>query len=325
MKQVLVREFEVEDMLKVRRFRQGQDEEIWVQVLNAENKENEEYRQMTAEEMRILEEEPDFTPKGRFIAELDGQPVGIIHAYVDEKRKEKKGFLRSFGVTPEFRGRGIEERLVNIALAELKKRGMKIAQAWAQEKRKDRVDLWKKTNFKLVRKFSLMKRNIDFLSENIGNQEVAIERVNINLDENLKLLNRLDNECFKEHFNYRPSTIEQTKFFIRKDPWFRDQEWFFATLNNEHVGYTGLGIDEKYNVEKNTKCGWILDIGVLKPFRMRDIGTKLMVHGMQVLKDKGMNTAMLGVDDWNVTKAIHLYEKVGFQITKKDFTYEKEI
>ncbi len=320
-----MREFVVEDMLKIRRFLQGKDEEIWVQVLNAENKENEGYRQMTGEEMRILEEEPEFTPKGRFIAELDGKQIGIIHAYVDEKRKEKKGFLRSFGVIPEFRGKGFEEKLVDIALAELKKRGMKVAQAWAAEKRKDRVNLWKKYDFKLVRKFSLMKRNIDLPSENIGNQEVTITPAKTSLDEDLELLNHLDNECFKEHFNYRPSTIEQTKFFIRKDPWFKDQEWFFATLNNEHVGYIGLGIDEKYNLEKNTKCGWILDIGVLKPYRRREIGTKLMVHGMQVLKDKGMNIAMLGVDDWNVTKAIHVYEKVGFQVTKKDLTYEKEI
>lgn len=320
-----MREFGVEDMLKIRRFLQGKDEEIWVQVLNAENKENEGYRQITGEEMRILEEEPEFTPKGRFIAELDGKPIGIIHAYVDEKRKEKKGFLRSFGVIPEFRGKGFEEKLVDIALAELKKRGMKVAQAWAAEKRKDRVNLWKKYDFKLVRKFSLMNRNIDLPSENIGNQEVTITPAKTSLDEDLELLNHLDNECFKEHFNYRPSTIEQTKFFIRKDPWFKDQAWFFATLNNEHVGYIGLGIDEKYNLEKNTKCGWILDIGVLKPYRRREIGTKLMVHGMQVLKDEGMNIAMLGVDDWNVTKAIYVYEKVGFQVIKKDLTYEKEI
>jgi ribosomal protein S18 acetylase RimI-like enzyme len=39
----------------------------------------------------------------------------------------------------------------------------------------------------------------------------------------------------------------------------------------------------------------------------------------------GMTTAMLGVDDWNVTKAIHLYEKVGFKIARKEIAYEKEL
>jgi mycothiol synthase len=312
-------------MLKVRKFRQEKDEEAWVRVRNAENREDKESRQMTVEEMRVLEKAPNFTAKGMFIAELDGQPVGIIHAYVDEKRKEKKGFLRNFGVIPEFRGIGIEEKLVKTALIKLQKREMYTVQAWTHESRKDRIDLWEKNGFKLVRKFSLMKRIIDDLLEDIGNQEVTITNVNTDLDEDLKQLNYLDNECFKEHFNYRPSTIEQTKFFTQKDPWFKDQAWFFTTLNNQHVGYVGVGIDKKYNVEKNSKCGWILDIGVLKPFRRRKIGTRLMMQSIQALKNKGMNAVLLGVDDWNVTKAMHLYEKVGFQVVKKDLTYEREI
>ena len=69
----------------------------------------------------------------------------------------------------------------------------------------------------------------------------------------------------------------------------------------------------------------ILDIGVLKPYRRRRIGTRLMLQGMETLKAKAMTTAILGVDDWNVTKAMRLYEKVGFNVTKKDFTYEKNV
>ena len=312
-------------MLEIKRFLQGKDEESWVKVHNAANREYEEYRQMTVDEMRILEEAPDFSAEGRFIAELDGQPVGTVHAYVDKKRKEKKGFIRAFGVTPEFRGRGIEEKLAKIALEELRKRGMKTAQGWAHEIRKDRVSLWEGMGFKLVRKFSLMKRNIKANQTDFGNKEVTIVPAQKDLDEDLKILNQLDNECFKEHFNHRPSTIEQTKFFLQKDPWFRDQEWFFAVLNNKHVGYIGVGVDEKYNNERDVSCGWILDIGVLKALRRRGIGTRLIVHGIEVLKGKGMNTALLGVDDWNVTEAMKLYEKIGFQVTKKDLTYEKNI
>lgn len=312
-------------MLEIRRFLQGKDEESWVIVHNAANKEYEEHRQMTVDEMRILENAPDFTAEGRFIAELHGQPVGTVHAYIDKKRKEKKGFIRAFGVIPEFRGRGMEEKLAKTALEYLRKRGMETAQGWARETRKDRVSLWEGMGFKLVRKFSLMKRNIETIQTDVGNKEVIVIPIKKDLDEDLKMLNQLDNECFKEHFNYRPSTIEETKFFLQKDPWFRDQEWFFATLNNEHVGYTGVGVDKKYNNERNASCGWILDIGVLKALRGRGVGTRLIVHGMEVLKAKGMNIALLGVDDWNVTEAMKLYEKVGFQVAKKDLTYEREI
>ena len=50
-----------------------------------------------------------------------------------------------------------------------------------------------------------------------------------------------------------------------------------------------------------------------------------MLHGLETLKAKGMTGAMLGVDDYNPTKAIRLYEKVGFRVMKKDFTFEREL
>ncbi len=281
---------------------------------------------MTVDEFKAYEKAPEFDSERRFIAELDGQPVGIIHAHVDKLRKEKKGFIRSFGIIPEFRGKGIEEELVETALKELKSRDMEVVQAWARDSRKDRIRLWEKLGFRLVRKFSLMRRDLDAVPSGFGeNNEVTLKPVQKDSDEDLKMLNWLGNECFKEHFNFRPGTIEQTIYFLRKDPFFKDQEWFFAILNREHVGYIGVGIDEKYNEERNVKSGWVLDIGVLKPHRRRGIGTRLMLQCMDTLKANGMTTAMLGVDDWNVTKAMKLYEKVGFNVTKKDFTYEKNI
>jgi ribosomal protein S18 acetylase RimI-like enzyme len=157
------------------------------------------------------------------------------------------------------------------------------------------------------------------------NVEVALKPLRRDADEDLEMLNRLDNECFKEHFNWRRSPLERTVYFVREDPFFKRQEWFFAILNGKHVGYIGTGIDESYNAEKNAKCGWVLDIGVLKPHRRTGIGTKLMLHGMNLLKAKGMTVAMLAVDDWNVTKAMRLYEKVGFKVARKEVAYEKSI
>lgn len=311
-------------MLKTRRFAKGRDEEDWVSVWNEAYREYDDFRQITVDEFKVAETAPQFDPKGRFIAELDEQTVGIIHAHVDKLRKEKKGFIRSFGIIPKFRGRGIEEQLVEIALNELRSCGMEIVQAWARDSRRDRVRLWEKLGFKLVRKFSLMKRDLDKVPSGINeNREVTLKQLRRISDEDVKMLNWLGNECFNEHFNYRPGTIEETKYFLRKDPFFKDQSWFFTNLKGKNVGYIGVGIDEKFNVERSMKTGWVLDIGVLKPYRRSGIGTRMMLEGMETLKSKGMTTAMLGVDDWNVTKAMGLYEKVGFEVAKKDLTYER--
>jgi mycothiol synthase len=313
-------------MLKIRRFIQGEDEAAWVSVWNAVYGKRWDLRPMTVEEMMVLEKSPDFEVEGRFIAELDDQPVGIVFAYVDKLREEKKGFVRSFGVIPTHRGQGIEEKLADTALGEHKRRGMKVVQSGADDDQKDVTRLWESLGFKLVRIFSLMRRNLAQVQSGVGeNLEVTIKPVRKDSDDDLKMVNWLDNECFKEHFNWRPNPVERTFYFVREDPFFKQQEWFFALLNQKHVGYIGLGVDQKYNVERNTECGWILDIGVLKPHRRTGIGIRLMLHGMGRLKAMGMNTAMLGVDDWNVTKAMKLYEKLGFKVAKKDLAYEKDI
>ena len=302
------------------------DEADWLKVWNAVYGVRWDLASMTVEEMRIMEKSPDFDSEGRFIAERGDQPVGIVHAYVDKFREEKKGFVRNLGVVPKFRGQGIEERLAETALEELKNRGMKVAQSSVDSDQEDMVRLWESLGFKLVRRFSLMTRDIAGLqSDIVGNMEVVLKPLRRDADEDLEMLNRLDNECFKEHFNWRRSPVERTVYFVREDPFFKMQEWFFAIFNGKHVGYIGIGIDESYNAEKNVKCGWVLDIGVLKPYRKTGIGTKLMLHGMNLLKTKGMTVAMLGVDDWNVTKAMRLYEKVGFKVAGKEAAYEKSI
>jgi len=64
---------------------------------------------------------------------------------------------------------------------------------------------------------------------------------------------------------------------------------------------------------------------VLKPLRIKGIGTSLMQQGMEFLKSKGMTDVELGVDDSNPTKAIELYKKVGFKVVFKDLTYLRKI
>jgi len=313
-------------MLRLRRFALGTDESDWLKVWNVVYGVRLDLAPMTVYEMAVMEKSPDFDSEGRFIAELDDQPVGIVHAHVDRFSEEKKGFVRDFGVVPEFRGQGIEEKLAETALAELKNRGMKVAQSSAFGDQMDIVRLWENLGFKLVRRFSLMTCDLVGLQSGIReNMELVLKSLRRDSNEDLEILNRLDNECFKELFDWRPSPLEQTVYLVREDPFLKVQDWFFAILNGKHVGYVGMGIDESYNGKRNAKCGWVLGIGVLKPYRRIGIGTKLMLHGMNQLKAKGMTVAMLGVDDRNVTKAMRLYEKVSFKVVRKEVAYEKTI
>ena len=314
-------------MLNIRRFVQGVDEPVWVEVMNATRKDREDLRTITVEEMlRQEKEDPNFDPEGRFIAELYGSPVGAVHANVEKLREEKKGFAR-FYVIPERRGKGIEHQLIEIALSELKARGMQIAQAIADYREQDRARALEEMEFKRVREFSIMEMALVNMSQNIGeNKQVAIRTLQKDRDEDIKLLTWLLNETFNEHFNFRPDTVEEIRNFLFSDLHYNKmKEIFFAELDGESIGYIGAGIDEKYNLEKHVRRGDIFTIGVLKTYRRKGIAARLILHAIEAFKTEGMTVATLGVDDYNLTKAIRLYEKVGFKVKKKDIIFEKEV
>jgi len=312
-------------MLKFRRFVEGEDEEVWIKIQNEAYREYDDFRPDTIQDMEIWKKNPNFDSTGMFIAELDERLVGAVNAHIDRNRKEKEGFLRALGVIPEFRKRGVGRRLVERAIESLKERGMESVQAWTRGDKVACKALLERVGFKLIRVFSTMRRDLESVPYNIGEHKKVKMRKMETDTEDIKLLNWLNNETFKEHFNFRPHTVEETKFWITNKPWCDILKYFFSYLDDTPVGYVGAGIDSKFIKYKGIKRGWILDIGVLKLKRNKGIGTALMQRGMEVLKSKEMTDVELGVDDSNPTKAIELYKKVGFKVVHKDLTYVRKI
>lgn len=314
-------------MLKVRSFVEGKDEEVWIRIQNEAWKEYDDFRPDTMEDMEVWKKSPNFDSTGMFIAELDGSPVGAVNAFIDKKRKEKKGFLRGLGVVPESRKKGIGRRLAERAIESLRERGMEFVQGgvWGEGNKIAGKSLLEGMGFHSIRVFSVMRRDLENIPYNIGeHKKLKTREMEIN-DDDIKLLTWLNNETFKEHFNFRPSTAEEMKYWITSKPWCDIMGYFFSYLDGKPVGYVGAGIDSKFIEYRDMKRGWIMDIGVLKLKRNRGIGTALMQHGMEFLKSKGMTDVELGVDDTNPTSAIELYKKVGFKVAYTDLAYLRKI
>jgi mycothiol synthase len=199
---------------------------------------------------------------------------------------------------------------------------MSVASAWTQTDRLYCIHIYEIFGFKPVRIMSLMKRSL------VGSLEIKISKATdlreaeLGHDQEIALINRLENEAFKEHFNFRPVSVEETRYMLFEMPWFQGQKAYFAVDSGQPVGYVITGIDEGLNKEKGINYGWILDIGVLKTVRRRKIGSTLMLKAMQTLKSQGMETALLYVDDQNPTGAIKLYESVDFAVFHKSNVYE---
>ena len=312
-------------MLNIRRFVKGVDEPLWLEVLNAARKEREDWRAITVEDLLADAKRPSFDFEGRFIGELDGKAVGVVHGKVDKMSEDKKGFIR-LDVVPEFRGCGIETPLMETALRELKARGMTIAQTWADFSEKERIELFESLHFRHIRVFSVMEMGLAELSQNVGeNTQLAIRPLLKELEDDIKLFNWLGNESYKEDLDYSPITLEETRHFLFCDPYLKEKEVFCAVLDGESVGCVGVGMDEKYNLEKKVQAGEVFTIGVLKAHRRKGIGARLMLHGLERLRAKGMTKAILGVEDDNPTQAMRLYEKLGFSVKKRESILEREV
>ncbi len=315
-----------EALLKIRPYVKESDDEAYVGIYNACFNDYDDIRRLSVEDFRKTQRAPSYSSDGLLIAEWNGVAVGIVDAYVDPLRAERKGFVQSLGVLPQFRRRGIGKELARRAIMSLKGRGMKIADAWAQTDREGCVRLYRGLGFREIRAFSMMEADLASVPSKLGeNEDVAIRKADLENDKDVRLLNKLDNEAFREHFNFRPRTLEETRYMLFEMPWFKGQNWFLAEDAGAPVGFLGTGIDVGLNEEKNLAWGWILDIGVLKPLRRRGVGARLMLHGMSVLKDVGMRNAILYVDDMNPTGAIKLYEKVGFKVARKNLTLELKL
>jgi mycothiol synthase len=311
--------------LTIRPFRKGEDEETYVQIFNRAFLDYDDIRRVTVQDTKALEDAPSYNLDGLFIADWNGQPVGMVQALVDKFREEKKGFIQTLAVLPEFRRRGIAKKLLFEAVSTLKRRGMVAAGAWAQTDKPICTHLYESFGFKPVRTTSLMKASLLETRETVTNDAVSLKEAQTTSKEDIALINKLDNEAFREHFNHRPVTVEETEYMLLKTPWYGRQIAWLAILENQPVGYIVAGIDMGLNKEKHVKYGWINDIGVLKPFRRQKIGATLMKTAMRSLKSQEMVNALLYVDDQNVTKAAKLYETVGFKLYHRSAVYELQL
>ena len=128
---------------------------------------------------------------------------------------------------------------------------------------------------------------------------------------------RLNNESFKEHYNYRPITEEEMRFMLAA---MRDEKMelmtYVARVNGEPVGFLALGINPR-EIEQRGRKRAALPGRRTQAVPGQGIATSLMIAGMNWLKSKGMEEAELGVDDTNPTRAIRLYEKLGFTVVRK--------
>ena len=60
-----------------------------------------------------------------------------------------------------------------------------------------------------------------------------------------------------------------------------------------------------------------------RPWRKQGLAKALIARSLLALKERGMTEAALGVDAQNTSGATHLYELMGYRVTKHGAIYRK--
>lgn len=143
-------------------------------------------------------------------------------------------------------------------------------------------------------------------------------------DRDLETVAWTDREAFRDHWGFVERPFEQDLQMFRhwmSEPRFDPTLWLVAMRGDE---VAGISLCDPYT-EDDLDQGWVGSLGVLRQFRKQGLGLALLRHSFGELYRRGQRAVGLGVDAYNLTGALRLYEKAGMRVYRKNNTYEKEL
>jgi len=240
----------------IRPFAVGQDEDAWVSIFNQVVTEFADGTPTTRAEYDLEVSSPSYDSKGRFVAELDGTVIGTVHAELDPEDPDRVGFMIPVRVLREHRRQGIGLALARRGLESLRERGVVKVQAAVRDENAAGRALLARLGFKPCRVMSWMRRSLDQLPELPAlNPRFEIRAVPGSPDSAAMLLS-LRNEAMKEHYNYRPVTMEEMAHWQESDDKLGIATFrLVAYVRGEPVGYLSFSIDPGGCAHLNRKRG----------------------------------------------------------------------
>ncbi|MCB8939778.1 MAG: GNAT family N-acetyltransferase [Ardenticatenaceae bacterium] len=131
-------------------------------------------------------------------------------------------------------------------------------------------------------------------------------------------------EAFRDHWGMSEWS-EESYTGWSEYPTYQPHLWQIAWAGDEVAGGVLNFIDHKENADNGRLRGYTETIFVRRPWRKLGVAKALIARSFQVLKDEGMTEAALGVDAENLSGALHLYRKMGFEEYKRGMTFRKPL
>jgi mycothiol synthase len=141
--------------------------------------------------------------------------------------------------------------------------------------------------------------------------------------EHMRPLFLADNEAFRDHFGGMDSSEKALQRWLG-DSNFDPSLYLVAWDGDEIAAAVINSIDPHENDLHGYRRGLLDSVFTRRPWRKRGIAKALISRSLVLLRDRGMTSAQLGVDETNPNAALHLYESAGFRVDQSGSAWRKD-
>jgi mycothiol synthase len=131
-----------------------------------------------------------------------------------------------------------------------------------------------------------------------------------------------DVEAFRDHWGGFDATDESFEQWYT-DPDYEPDLFVVAWDGDQIAGAVVNVINDRENAELDRLRGLLDSVFVRRPWRGRGLGYALVMRSLELLRERGMTSAWLGVDAENPNGALRLYERAGFAVDRRAAAYRK--
>jgi mycothiol synthase len=262
------------------------------------------------------------------VATTAGQVIGYGWTDWVETTDHRREYRTRGHVDPAWRRRGVgttilahnEARLGEVATTHPDDLP-RVLGAWASERRLGAAALLTANGYQPVRYF------FDMLRPNLEGVDVptlpdGMEIRPVTDVAGFRRLFAADIEAFMDHWGGFDASEASFQQWLA-DPNFDPSLFVIAWDGDEIAGAVINAIDAKENEAFSRRRGVLESVFVRRPWRRRGLAAALVGRSLELLRERGMTSAWLGVDADNPTGALGVYERAGFAVHQRSSAYHK--
>jgi len=125
-----------------------------------------------------------------------------------------------------------------------------------------------------------------------------------------------DVEAFRDHWGGFDASDEAFRNWL-EDPDVDPSLWVVAFAGDEVAGASINAIRAAENAALGVNRGWLESVFVRRPWRRHGLGRAIVGRSLELLRERGLDTGILGVDADNPTGAMGVYTANGFVVDKR--------